>query len=61
MNDKNANVSNKKNAGKGNGNSIINSTNTNDTANNYVSADAFPSSISHKFGTNGQNIDEEAE
>jgi hypothetical protein len=61
MNDKNTNISNKKNAGKGNGNSIINSTGTNDAANNYVSADAFPSSISHKFGTNDPSMDEEAE
>jgi hypothetical protein len=58
MNDKNLKASNKKNAGKGNGNSIISSKNTNDNINDYVSGDAFPSSASHKFNKNTQNIDE---
>ncbi|WP_455717736.1 hypothetical protein [Anaerosporobacter sp.] len=60
MSDDNSNVSNK-NAGKGNGNSIINDTSTNDNTNNYTSPDAFPTSTGHKFGTSNVKKDEEAE
>lgn len=66
MSDNNSSVSNKKNAGKGNGNSIIKNTSTNDTstnsdANNYVSADAFPTSTGHKFGASNEKEDDELE
>lgn len=46
------NTSNKKSAGKGNGNSVINNT---ENARNYVSGDSSPSSSGHKFGENNQN------
>lgn len=58
MNSKNLKASNKKNADKGNSNSIISSKNTNDNVNDYVSGDAFPSSASHKFNKNTQNSNE---
>lgn len=57
MNDKNLDVSNKKNTGKGNGNSVINNNSTNDTTKDYVSGDSFPSSVNHKFNTSNQNIE----
>lgn len=58
MNEKNLDVSNKKNAGKGNGNSVINNKSTNNTEKDYVSGDSFSSSVNHKFGTNTQNKEE---
>lgn len=58
MDEKNLDVSNKKNAGKGNGNSVINNKSANNTAKDYVSGDSFPSSVNHKFGTNPQNKEE---
>lgn len=58
MDNKNLNASNKKSAGKGNGNSIINSKSTNENAKDYVSGDAFPSSAGHKFNKDTQNKDE---
>ncbi len=49
------NTSNKKNAGKGNGNTVIDNKNTTENANNYVSGDYFPSSANHKFDEKTQN------
>ncbi len=46
-----SNVSNKKSAGKGNGNSVINNT---EKTRNYVSGDSAASSSSHKFGTDSK-------
>lgn len=53
----NSNVSNKKNAGKGNGNSIIHKS-TDYNSNDYVSGDETPTSAGHKFSKNTQNIDD---
>ena len=61
MSDDKLNTINKKNAGKGNGNSVINNKNTNNTASDYVSGDATPTSTGHKFGKDIQNKDEESE
>lgn len=56
MNDKNLDVSNKKNAGKGNGNSVINNKSTSNTTKDYVSGE-FPTSTAHKFSSKNQNED----
>lgn len=58
MNDKNLEVSNKKNAGKGNGNSVINNKSTNNTTKDYVSGE-FPTSTAHNFSSNNQAKDED--
>lgn len=46
-----SNTSNKKQAGKGNGNSVINNRETPKNASNYVSGDATPTSAGHKFNS----------
>lgn len=58
MSNRELNASNKKKAGKGNDNSVINNDRTTDNASNYVSGDV-PSSSSHKFNDNtkGTNND----
>ena len=59
MKNENISTSNKKNAGKGNGNSIISHKSANDDANDnvkdYVSGDFFPSSRGHNFSQNHKN------
>ncbi len=52
MSNQEPNTSNKKNAGKGNGNSVINNT---ERARNYVSDGSSSSSANHKFGESSQN------
>jgi hypothetical protein len=52
MSNSDLHTSNKKSAGKGNGNSVINNT---EKPRNYVSGDSAPSSSKHKFGENPQN------
>jgi hypothetical protein len=54
-------VTNKKNAGKGNGNSIISHKSPEYKADDYVSGDEFPTSSGHKFSKNTQNIDDKLE
>ena len=58
MIDNNLNASNKNKEGKGNGNSIISPKSTENSADNYVSGDEFPSSSSHKFSKNSENTAE---
>lgn len=48
------NASNKKSAGKGNGNSVINNEIVTKNVSDYVSGD-YPSSTSHKFDENDKN------
>lgn len=51
MNKDSLNISNKKKAGKGNGNSVIdNYERSKNKATDYVSGDSTPSSSGHKFG-----------
>ena len=59
MNDENINTSNKKSAGKGNGNSIISHKSADENTKDYVSGDRYPSSAGHKFGKNTQDKDGE--
>lgn len=61
MNNKDFNASNKKKAGKGNGNSIISYKSTDNNSKDYVSGDEVPSSSSHKFNKNTQNNVEKSE
>lgn len=49
MTDTNPLISNKKKAGKGNGNSVINNHESATNVSNYVSGDSTPTSSGHKF------------
>ncbi len=60
MNNKDLNASNKKNAGKGNGNSIISHKSNDNPTKDYVSGDEFPSSANHKFNKNTKNNTEKS-
>lgn len=51
MNNMNPTTSNKKKAGKGNGNSVINNRESVSNASNYVSGDSTPTSYGHKFNS----------
>lgn len=53
MSNSDSNATNKKSAGKGNGNSVINNT---EKTRNYVSGDSAASSSSHKFGSNSKSL-----
>ena len=55
MNEKNLNATNKKKAGDGNGNSIMTRKSMDTNAKDYVSGDAFPTSIGHQFGNGSHN------
>ena len=61
MKDTNLNASNKKQAGKGNGNSIVSPKSIDNNAKNYVSGDAFPTSSGHQFDQNSQRSTNKAE
>lgn len=61
MNDNNLNASNKKEAGKGNGNSIITHKSIDSNAKDYVSGDAFPTSSGHQFDKSSQNSSNKTE
>ncbi len=52
MKNMNSTTSNKKKAGKGNGNSVINNRESVTNASNYVSGDSTPTSSGHKFNSN---------
>lgn len=52
MKNMNSTTSNKKKAGKGNGNSVINNRESVTNTSNYVSGDSTPTSSGHKFNSN---------
>ena len=55
MNNDNMNTSNKKEAGKGNGNSIISHKSAKEDTKDYVGGDMFPSSSGHNFSQEKHN------